>query len=189
MTPSPSDLDRAAAVLSRGGVALLPTDTIYGLHALAGDERAAARIAVIKGRDEAKRFVVIGASADQLTAIGAEIPDVLRDVWPAPLTAIVPYRGSTLAVRVPALDWLRELLARTGPLISTSANLSGESPITSPKTLARDLQTQLDFVLDLGVREGEPSTIVDFTGNEPKIVREGNLGFTQFLRKTLRISL
>lgn len=182
-------IDAAVAALQGGGIVLMPTDTIYGLHALADHERAAARIAAIKGRDEAKRFVVIGASADQLQAFGAEVPEVLRSVWPAPLTAVVPHRGSTLAVRVPDLDWLRELLARTGPLISTSANRSGEPPIREPRDLAFDLKESIDFVLDLGPRDGQPSTIVDFTGAQPKIVREGDAGFTQFLRKTLRISL
>jgi tRNA threonylcarbamoyl adenosine modification protein (Sua5/YciO/YrdC/YwlC family) len=195
MTPSPALLDEIAAVLHGGGIALLPTDTIYGLHAIAANEAAVARIAAIKGRDEAKRFVVIAASADDLTTFGAAIPDVLRSIWPAPLTAIVPYRHTsvdaptTLAVRVPALDWLRELLSRTGPLVSTSANRSGEAPVKSPGELAHDLQKTIDFALDLGVREGEPSTIVDFTDSKPSIVREGDRGFAQFLRKTLRISL
>jgi L-threonylcarbamoyladenylate synthase len=187
--PSSDVLEDIAAVLQRGGIVLLPTDTIYGLHADASNESAVARIATIKGRDEAKRFVVIGASADQLAAFGAAIPDVLRSIWPAPLTAIVPYRGSTIAVRVPELPWLRELLARSGPLVSTSANRSGEPPIESPDSLARDLQNSIDFAFDAGPRQAEPSTIVDFTGSEPKIVREGNRSFTQFLRKTLRKTL
>jgi L-threonylcarbamoyladenylate synthase len=187
--PSAELVDEIAARLRAGGVALLPTDTIYGLHAVASNEAAVAKIASIKGREEGKRFVVIAASVDQLLDYGAAVPELLRSIWPAPLTAIVPHSGGNVAVRIPDVGWLRELLERTGPLISTSANRSGEPPVCQPQTLASDLQDQIDFVLDAGPREGEPSAIVDFTGSSPRIVREGEPTFTQFLRKTLWKSL
>jgi L-threonylcarbamoyladenylate synthase len=178
-------LDEIAAVLRAGGVALLPTDTIYGLHALAINEEAVARVRSMKERGDQKPFVTIAASAEQLEHLGATIPDVLREIWPAPLTAILASDARTIAARVPDLAWLRALLDRTGPLISTSANRSGEPPITTPEMLANDLVEGLDAVLDAGPREGQPSTIVDFTGEEPRIVREGDPGFSQFLRKRL----
>jgi tRNA A37 threonylcarbamoyladenosine synthetase subunit TsaC/SUA5/YrdC len=81
------------------------------------------------------------------------------------------------------------LLEQTVPLVSTSANRSGEPPISSPDLLARDLQNALDGLLDAGPMSGEPSAIVDFTGDEPRFIREGNPAFAQDLRKTLRISL
>jgi len=103
------------------------------------------------------------------------------------LTAILSTTaGSTIAARVPALSWLRTLLAKTGPLISTSANRSGEPPVTTPQALAHDLQSQLDALVDAGSVEAKPSTIVDFTGSEPRLVREGDPGFAQILRKSLR---
>jgi tRNA threonylcarbamoyl adenosine modification protein (Sua5/YciO/YrdC/YwlC family) len=166
-------------------VALLPTDTIYGLHALAIDEQAVARIRSMKERGDDKPFVVIAASVEQLETLGATIPDALREIWPAPLTAILAAGDRTIAARVPDLPWLRALLDRTGPLISTSANRSGEPPITTPEMLATDLLEALDALLDAGLREGQPSTIVDFTGGEPRVVREGDPGFSQFLRKRL----
>ncbi len=187
--PLPELLDEVAAALRAGGVALLPTDTIYGLHALASNEAAAAKIATIKGREEGKRFVVIAASVEQLLGYGAAVPEGLRSIWPAPLTAIVPHPSGTVAVRIPALPWLRSLLERTGPLVSTSANRSGEPPVREPQTLAPDLQEQIDVILDAGPRDGEPSAIVDFTGSSPRLVREGEPTFTQFLRKTLWKSL
>ena len=199
--PTDDQLAEIAATLASGGVLLLPTDTIYGLHALATDQRAADRVAEIKGRADTKPFVVLGASLGQLEEIGIavrpEVRKALQELWPAPLTAILPLnrpipasRGAaTLAVRVPALDWLRELLARTGPLLSTSANRSGEPPIEEPKKLAQELQKQLDGVADGGASSGEPSTIVDFTGDEPRLIREGDVFFTQKVWKTLRISL
>jgi len=183
--PSAGVLDEIADVLRAGGVALLPTDTIYGLHAVATNEQAVARIRSMKERGDDKPFVVIASSADQLEKLGAAIPDALRQIWPAPLTAIVASDAKTIAVRVPDLVWLRALLDRTGPLVSTSANRTGEPPITTPEMLAGDLLDVLDALLDAGPREGQPSTIVDVTGGEPRIVREGDPGFSQFLRKML----
>jgi tRNA threonylcarbamoyl adenosine modification protein (Sua5/YciO/YrdC/YwlC family) len=183
--PAVGVLDEIADVLRGGGVALLPTDTIYGLHALAIDEQAVARIRSMKERGDEKPFVIIASSVEQLETLGATIPDVLREIWPAPLTAILAVGEKTIAARVPDLTWLRELLDRTGPLISTSANRSGEPPITTPEMLATDLLESLDALLDAGLREGQPSTIVDFTGEEPRVVREGDPGFSQFLRKRL----
>jgi L-threonylcarbamoyladenylate synthase len=183
--PPDDVLDELADVLRGGGVALLPTDTIYGLHALASDEGAIARIKTLKGRGEDKPFVIIASSIDQLRGLGATVPHALGIVWPAPLTAVLACGETTIAARVPDLGWLRALLERTGPLVSTSANRSGEAPITTPEMLARDLQQGLDALLDQGLREGKPSMIVDFTGDTPRVVREGDPVFSQILRKTL----
>jgi tRNA threonylcarbamoyl adenosine modification protein (Sua5/YciO/YrdC/YwlC family) len=184
--PNDREIEEIASVLLSGGVVLLPTDTVYGLHALPD---FGSRIAAIKGRDENKPFVTIAASIEQIESIGIEVPDQLREVWPAPLTAILYKNKSTLAIRVPDLAWLRSLLEQTGPLVSTSANRSGEDPITAPNDLARDLQTALDGIVDAGRREGKASTIVDFTGDEPRVLREGDPRFSQILWKSLRKSL
>lgn len=199
--PSDSQLDEIAALLRGRGVILLPTDTIYGLHALAGDVAAVERVCDIKGREDTKPFVVIASSLAQLSELPIEISqadrETLASIWPAPLTAILPLRvaiaasrgAPSLALRVPALDWLRDLAARTGPLISTSANRSGEPPVASPAQLPRGIVAEIDGIVDAGPLAGEPSTIVDFTGREAKIVREGNREFSQKVWKTLRKSL
>jgi L-threonylcarbamoyladenylate synthase len=199
--PSALQVSEIAQLLLAGGVVLLPTDTIYGLHGLATDAAAVNRIGELKGRDDTKPFIVLASSVDQLTDLGIEAEiDLLRRlnaIWPAPLTAILPLRApipasrgtATLAVRIPALDWLRDLVSRTGPLVSTSANRSGEPPVESPSALARDLHEQLDAVVDGGPRAGEPSAILDLTGTEPRFIREGEKSFTQDVWKTLRNSL
>lgn len=183
--PPDDVLDELAGVLRSGGVVLLPTDTIYGLHAVATDQQAIARIKSMKGRGDDKPFVIIASSIDQLAALGATVPTGLAEVWPAPMTAVLASGETTIAARIPDLAWLRSLLDRTGPLVSTSANRSGEPPVTSPERLANDLIEGLDALLDQGPREGKPSTIVDFTGDEPRLIREGDPVFSQFLRKTL----
>jgi tRNA threonylcarbamoyl adenosine modification protein (Sua5/YciO/YrdC/YwlC family) len=196
--PSTLQLNEIAKVLADGAVVLLPTDTIYGLHALALDEAAVARVADIKGREETKPFIVLASSIEQLKPLGItaapELMAALASLWPAPLTAILPLespiaasRGAlTLAVRIPALEWLRELVERTGPLVSTSANRSGEPAVADPSLLARDLHERLGAIVDAGIRNGEPSAIVDLTSAEPHFLREGEHSFTQKVWKTLR---
>jgi L-threonylcarbamoyladenylate synthase len=191
--PTTIQLNEIAQLLRDGSVVLLPTDTIYGLHALASDERAVGRIRELKGREDTKPFIVLASSIEQLRELGVsaapEVLSALASVWPAPLTAILPRGGSTVAVRIPALDWLRELIERTGPLVSTSANRSGEPAVTTPSRLARDLHDALDAVVDGGERGGEPSAILDLTSDEPRFIREGERSFTQKVWKTLRKSL
>lgn len=199
--PTSLQLAEIARTVEGGGVVLLPTDTIYGLHAAARHAGAVDRIAAMKGRDEAKPFIVLAASVEQFPSIGVTAPEetiaALAEIWPAPLTAILPLRepiaasrgATTLAIRIPALDWLRELAARTGPLVSTSANRSGEPPVLDPSELARDLQLALDAVVDAGPLPGVPSAILDLSGDEPRFIREGERSFTQKVWKTLRKSL
>jgi tRNA threonylcarbamoyl adenosine modification protein (Sua5/YciO/YrdC/YwlC family) len=180
--PTDGQIREIAELLRAGGVVLMPTDTIYGLHAIPS---ASSRIADIKGRDESKRFVTIAASIDQLEHLGVEVPKALRAIWPAPLTAVMRNGASTIAARVPDLAWLRQLLTETGPLISTSANRSGEPPISEPSELPSTLVVRLDGLVDGGRRDGKASAIVDFTETEPRFIRDGEPRFTQLLRKTL----
>jgi tRNA threonylcarbamoyl adenosine modification protein (Sua5/YciO/YrdC/YwlC family) len=199
--PSREQIEEIATTLLAGDIVLLPTDTIYGLHALANDARAVQSIAQLKGRDGEKPFVVIGASLEQLENAGAVLTSYVRSVvaelWPGPLTAVVTLRepiaasrgAKTIAMRVPGLRWLRDLLERTGPLASTSANRSGEPPLSDPEQLSADLHQAIHGVVDGGVREGNASVIVDFSGDEPRLIREGEAFFTQKVWKTLRKSL
>ena len=195
--PSAAQIREIAQMIERRGVVLMPTDTIYGLHALANDDRAIARLAEIKARDE-KPFVVIAKSLAQLQSIGVILSPsnrtILESLWPAPLTAVMPLRepiaasrgATTIAVRVPDLRWLRELLAITGPLASTSANPSGASPASHPAVLPRNFLDAIDGIVDAGTTSGTPSAIFDFSGDEPRLVRAGDDLFTQKVWKTLR---
>jgi L-threonylcarbamoyladenylate synthase len=197
--PPEADLDAVAGVLRRGGVVMLPTDTIDGLHALADDERAIERIVMIKGREANKPLVVLAADTAQLEALGVEMRDALRQtlgsIWPAPLTAVLPLRDpiaasrgvNSLAVRVPGVSWLRRLLQKTGPLASTSANRSGEEPLTAD--LPREILEALDGIASGPRIARSASTIIDLTASEPRLLREGEFLFTQNLWKTLRNSL
>lgn len=198
MTP---DTEGIARLLLGGGVAVLPTDTIYGYHCLANDKTAVARIASIKERDDAKPFLVLGDSIAQLEQLGArftaETRSALEELWPGPLTAIVPItrpiaasRGfSSIGVRVPAVVWLRALLTLTGPLASTSVNRSGEPSLVSPAGLTQEVLDAVDAVVDSGPLTGRASAVVDLTGDEPRFIRKSEDLFTQKVWKTLRKSL
>lgn len=200
---APSDRQRAeiSLLLQRGGVVVLPTDTIYGLHAVATNARAVERITQLKGRADEKPFVVLASSLDQLDALGVvfrnDVRATLDDLWPAPLTAILPLRNpipasrgrQSLAVRIPAVEWLRDLIRETGPLVSTSANRSGEPPVSSPSELPADIADAVDGIVQTHATGNNPSTIIDLSGESPTVIREGDSAFAQKLWKTLRKSL
>ncbi|HXI12562.1 MAG TPA: L-threonylcarbamoyladenylate synthase [Thermoanaerobaculia bacterium] len=199
--PSDEILDQIAATFHRGGVVILPTDTIYGLHARAGDNEGVDRVRQLKKRDAARPMVVLAADVDQCIAAGAIIESSLRatleNIWPAPLTAIVPASSSlvvnrdqaTIAVRVPDIPWLVELMKRTGPLASSSLNESGQPPICSLDELPSGLRNGVDGIVEAGPLNGKPSTLVDFTPDEPRLVRAGAFPFAQKLWKRPRKTL
>lgn len=195
---SGKDSDEVVQALAYGRVIILPTDTIYGLHAIAASAAAVEKLFLIKARDDRKPFVVLCDTVARLAELGVSLShsqrEFLSSVWPAPLTVILPLAvpiaasaGSrSLAIRIPALEGLRGLLARTGPLASTSVNRSGEAPCIDLKDLGPDFHTRIAGVVDAGRREGRPSTVLDLTGPTPRVVRQGEFAFTQNLWKRLR---
>jgi L-threonylcarbamoyladenylate synthase len=184
---SPADLPAAVTaaveVLSGHGVIAAPTETFYGLSVNPADARAVARLTALKGREGDKRLLVVGANLEQLAELVEMTPELrhwLATVWPAPLSVVLPVRrrlaaaGATLAVRVPAHELLRALLERTGPLTSSSANLSGAAPATAVDEVDGAFGDRLDLLLDGGATAGGlPSTLIDATGNDLRVVRTG----------------
>jgi L-threonylcarbamoyladenylate synthase len=173
-------------VLAHGGVAAAPTETFYALAADPVSEKGVSRVFEIKGRDDGKPLLVLLSSRGDLAPLGIEaapgLLDRLFDIWPAPLTVVLPLRAPiaasrgarTLAVRVPALKSVRRLLALTGPLTGTSANRSGRPPISDPDEVARELGGDVDLLVDGGTTPGgAPSTIVDATLEPPRLLRAG----------------
>ena len=176
-------------VLRNGGVAAIPTDTVYGLAANGLDEAAASRVFEVKGRHERMPLPLLLADADDLTLCCVGVPDSARSLaeafWPGPLTLvlrrsdqvpdIVTAGGDTVGVRVPDHPVPREIARRLGaPITGTSANLSGLPPATTADEAREQIGERVDYVLDGGAaRSGVPSTVLDLTGNEPVIVRPG----------------
>lgn len=200
--PPPDDwIEEVAAVFEHSGVAVLPTDTVYGYHAAPRDGEAVERIYRMKGRDERQPLLVLGGSVADLDRLGVRADSrtlaALDRIWPAPLTAILPIStplpisgdGLSLGVRIPALAWLRKLLKRTGPLASTSLNRRAQPPSFDLPDDGHPLLSEADLVVDAGRLEGQPSTVVDFTKSSPEVLREGAFEFRQKLWKRLWNSL
>ncbi len=199
--PSAETIGEIARVIIAGGIVILPTDTLYGLHADARNADSIGRIQACKGRDGTKPLLVLCNSARQARSIGVSIDQsteaALDALWPAPLTAVLPLRepiaasagSSTIGVRVPAIDWLRELAELTGPIVSTSVNYAGQTPATSVELIPLEIAVSVDGIADAGKLDGKPSTIVDLCTRPPTILRQGVFDFSQDLWKTMRKSL
>ncbi len=175
--------------LREGAVIAVPTDTLYGLAADPRVSLAIERLYRIKGRRVDQAMPLMADSLAQLAACGAALsPTALRlaDVfWPGPLTLVIPAwsglrpealaGGTTVAVRVPAHVIARGIAAALGhPVTSTSANRSGEAPTSDPDVVADALGGDLDGLVDAGGSPGgPPSTLVDVTGEAPRLIRAG----------------
>ncbi len=196
-TLDPGLIVRACVLLRAGGVVAYPTDTFYGLAADPRNPGAVARLFAIKGRAAGQAIPLI--AADEAQAMGAAEFDerslrLARALWPGPLSLVLPASGvickgakasdGTVAVRVPASEAARAIARAFGFCITaTSANLSGEAPLTSAASATGALGGVVDLVLDGGETPGgEPSTLVDARAETPRLVRAGAIAWDRVLR-------
>ena len=183
----PSAIPLAAGLLRRGALIAFPTDTVYGVGGDALSREVAARTYEAKGRPAGKGFPVLLAHTEDARRLAAAWPApaalLAARFWPGALTLVVPAMssvpdetrtGETVALRVPGLAALRQLIAAAGcPLIGTSANRSGEPPATSAAAAALALRGAVEVVLDGGTTGGQPSTVVVVEETRVRIVRGG----------------
>lgn len=171
----PDTSETLRCVLARGGVAIVPCDTIYGIVGLA--PAAEARISRIKGRGQGKPLLRLIADESWLPRYtGTAMPPRLRPFWPGPLTVVFPDReGGTVALRVPADAWLRSLLAALDEAVaSTSVNLEGEPPLARIVEIVERFESKVDLVVDGGDRvDTMPSTLLDVTVTPYRVLRQG----------------
>lgn len=153
-------LRRAAEILLSGGVAVIPTDTVYGLAAHPAFPAAVDRLYTIKGRAEGKPIALLAADAAAAEAFVGGFPAPARELtahWPGALTLVVKGEG----LRVPDHDWTRRLLAACGGVLRvTSANLSGRRPATDAPAALEDVGLSADLVVDDGVSPGGVASTV-----------------------------
>ena len=182
-------VDRAVAALRAGKPVVLPTDTVYGLCANPYREEPVRRAYRLKGRDEQQPSALLASDVDMLLEcmpeLRSRVGTLLRALLPGPLTLVVPnparrYRwltGSnpeTIGVRVPDLPSVAAaVLSRAGAVMATSANLAGGHDPARVEDVPEAIVEGCDAVLDAGELPGVPSTVIDLTGDEPKILREG----------------
>lgn len=178
-----------AAALLEDAVAAYPTETFYALGAAAFSRKAVKKVYRLKKRDAGKPLSVIASDLDMVREISAPLPPSFRalagEFWPGPLTLVLLATarlpdfllgpGRTIAVRIPPLSWLRALVREISePLTATSANLSGEKELADPAEVAAVFRGKIDMIVDGGPAPGgAPSTIVDLTSPEPRILRIG----------------
>lgn len=169
-----SGLVRAAQVLNSGGVAVIPTDTVYGLAAHPGFPKAVERLYTIKTRAENKPIALLASGADRAEAFVGGFPPRARELaaaWPGALTLVVKGEG----LRIPDHAWTRRLLAACGGVLRvTSANMSGCRPATDALSALREVGLSADVVVDDGISPG---------GVASTVVRVNDDGSTEILRQ------
>lgn len=192
---APDAIMRALEILLSGGLVAFPTDTVYGIGALAFDGKAIESIYAAKDRPMEKAIPVLIGEVEDMPKVAEEIPvfaaTLIARFWPGPLTVLVPKKPtlpqavsatSTVGVRVPDHDIARALLRLAGPMAVTSANISGQPSPTNAQEVFAQLGGRIAMILDGGETPGGiPSTLVDCTGSEIKVLREGPITREQLL--------
>jgi L-threonylcarbamoyladenylate synthase len=194
-----SGVEEAVTALRAGKPVVLPFDTVYGLAADPYRDETARRLYRLKGRDEAQPTALVASSLDFLLECVPELrgraASLARLLLPGPITLVLPnparrfrwITGSSqdsIGVRVPELDGPGgEVLERVGAVVATSANHPGEPDPRRLEDVPEDIRAGAAAVLDGGELPGTPSTVVDLTGPEPRVLREGALAEEEVLRR------
>jgi L-threonylcarbamoyladenylate synthase len=193
LTNRPMAITAAARAVRSGAVVVLPTDTLYGIGADAFNPSAVASVLAAKGRGRDMPVPVLVGSWATIDGLVSYVPSTLRDLveafWPGGLTVVIEHAPSlawdlgdargTVAVRMPLHPIALDLLAETGPMAVSSANVSGRPPALTAQQAYAQLGESVSVYLDGGeVPVGQPSSIVDLTGEVPRLLREGAIGLT-----------
>ncbi|MGM9553978.1 MAG: L-threonylcarbamoyladenylate synthase [Faecousia sp.] len=185
------DIALAAKLLREGKLVAIPTETVYGLGANGLDEEAVARIFEAKGRPQDNPLILHISEPKELSSICHDIPQtawlLAEHFWPGPLTMVLPVRDlvpkrttaglDTVAVRCPKTEATRRLIALAGvPIAAPSANRSGKPSTTTAAHVLHDMDGRIEAILDGGACEvGVESTIIDLTGERPRLLRPGGI--------------
>lgn len=184
----PAGLEAAALAIKAGSAVVVPTDTVYGVAALANDAPAIDRLFELKRRPTDRAIAVLVADVGQAYQL-AELTDdeaaLAQRHWPGALTIVLQRRADvdpglgrddgTIGLRCPADPFVRRLAERVGPLATTSANRSGEATPENALDATATLDGSIAVVVDDGPRAGQASTVVKLVGHEILILRAGPL--------------
>lgn len=166
---------------------MIPTDTLYGIVASVSNPESVERVYAIRNRDAGKACIILIADFLELGKFPLHLSskeiDWLETVWPGKVSVMLPCadgqwrhltRGTAhLVFRIPSDEVLRNLLRERGPLIAPSANPQGKTPAETIEEARRYFGNQVDFYIDGGTLQGEPSTIVQLENNRITIIRPG----------------
>lgn len=186
---SGNEILEAVKIINKGGLIAFPTDTVYGLAASAFNAKAIQKLFTAKGRDFNKAIAILIGDLSHLDGITSGLTYTAEKLasrfWPGALTLVVPAHHDlpgilsptpTIGIRMPDHPFALNLLKATGPLATTSANISGgENPLTADDVKS-NLNDRVDLIIDGGkCPGGVPSTVVDCTHPEIKIIRDGGI--------------
>ena len=187
--PDPAVLEAASQAVDGGDVLIYPTDTVYGIGCHGLCTAAVDRVLQLKGRAPGKGLLLLIPDLKMAERLSGRLPRrfhrLASQLWPGPVTFLVPAAPSLPApitgsqgkvgLRYPSLPFLRLFLERiAAPLVSTSANLSGQPAPESSSRLEALFGKKVDLFLDAGTLPGSvPSTVLDLCGEAPRIVRRG----------------
>jgi L-threonylcarbamoyladenylate synthase len=179
-------IDRAVEAIRAGLPVILPTDTVYGLCTTASSAPAVEALYRLKGRPGTQPTAILAGDVEALLESVPELPErIVRALLPGPYTLVLPNpaqrfpwlngeRPEAIGVRVPGMPRdAAEVLRRAGPVVATSANLAGGPDPRRLDDVPRELREAAAAEIDGGELAGVASTVVDFTGEEPKVLREG----------------
>ena len=188
-------IEKANQIIKRGGIAIFPTDTVYGIGCDPYNKNAVEKIYEIKSRDSTKPFPVLAYSIEAVSKIchiDKFAKKIAQKFWPGPLTIILEVTDENLknalrlrdkiAVRVPNHKCTLKLLEKCNFLVGTSANISGRSPHTDPDLCFEDLQDQDVFINGGKIASKTVSTIIEIENDGIKIIRKGGLTEEEILR-------
>lgn len=184
---NPASIQTAMELLQEGEIVAFPTDTVYGLGANAFYSPGIIKLFEAKGRDANKAIAVLIGDISQLELLTEEMNEtskmLAKKFWPGALTLVVPKKkdlpelltaGNSIGIRIPDHPIALALLRQFGPIATTSANLSGKSNPHDAKDVLKQLNKRIPLILDGGrCSGGIPSTVVDCTNDEVRILRPG----------------
>jgi L-threonylcarbamoyladenylate synthase len=185
----------AAEAVRAGRLVVLPTDTVYGLCGAAESEAAAREVARLKGRGERQPIALLAAKVDRLLERVPELDrSVLDALLPGPYTLVLPNPerryawltggGDTIGVRVPELPQAAaDVLDEVGAVLATSANAHGGPDPRRVDEIPESIRSACGAIVDSGELPGTPSTVLDLTGPEPRVLREGAVAAAEALAR------
>lgn len=177
----------AVEILRRGGIGVVPTDTLYGISASVFSQEGIARIYRLRKRNTKKPLIGLISSLSDLKKLGVRLRPgdkvFLNKFWPGKVSVVLPcrrrkffylHRGTgMLAFRLPKHPKLLAFLRKTGPLVSTSVNPEGLPPARTIAQAKKYFGDRLDFYIDAGRLNSPPSTVVSLVGGKPEVLRRG----------------
>lgn len=187
------DIDFAAELLKRGEVVAFPTETVFGLGVIYDDKFAFEKLVEAKKRPANKPFTLMCSSIEQIIEVAKVNEDVKRIIdafMPGPITLLLPVKENvphwvtlgykTIGVRIPKYDLALKLIEKVGkPLLVPSANLAGENPCLNDKQVSAVFENEIAGIVIGNAKMEKPSTIVDLSENNIKLIREGCISFAE----------